>query len=180
MARRPGRPTKFSRELADKVLGFIRAGAYMETAAAAAGISKDTLYAWLRDGARGKNPDLAAFSDAVEKAAAEAELRDLLTIGKAAQGGEVLRDVTITRPDGTTQRDRQLAPPQWQAAAWRLERKFPDRYGVARRIRAEVEKELEGVLDRLQEALSEAELAKVLVALAAEPPGPSAPGSAAR
>jgi hypothetical protein len=166
--------------MADKLLGFIRAGAYLETAAAAAGISKDTLYAWLREGARGKTPELAAFSDAVEKAAAEAELRDLLTIGKAAAGGEVLRDVTITRPDGTTQRERQLAPPQWQAAAWRLERKFPDRYGVARRIRAEVERELEGVLDRLQEALSEAELAKVLAALAADTPGEDPPGAPAR
>lgn len=113
-----GRPTKLNYEVQEKIIQAIKAGNYMETAAAYAGINKSTLYDWLKRGERekqrmGKNPryrirksekPYVEFSDAVEKALAEAEMRDVLLIGKAAEE-------------------------QWQAAAWRLERKFPDRWG---------------------------------------------------
>jgi len=112
------RPTKFSNETKHKIITAIRAGNYIETASAYAGISKNTLYDWLRRGEREKqrvekNPrykirkseqPFVDFSDAVEKALAEAEVRDVAIIAKAAEE-------------------------QWQAAAWRLERKFPDRWG---------------------------------------------------
>lgn len=104
------RPTKLTPKLQERVVGFVRAGAYVETAAAAAGISKETLYSWLRRGAAGEAP-FAAFAEAVEEAQALAEMRDLALIGKAAET-------------------------EWTAAAWRLERKFPDRYG--RRTKHEV------------------------------------------
>lgn len=99
----PGRPTKYSQEIADKICQHIRAGAYVETAAAACGINKTTLYEWLKNSARGKTQN--GFSNAIEKAQADAELFDSGVITKAAING------------------------QWQAAAWRLERKHPDRYG---------------------------------------------------
>lgn len=97
------RPTKLTPKLQEQVVGYLRAGAYVETAAAAAGISKETLYSWLRRGAADEVP-FAAFAEAVEKAQALAEMRDLALIGKAAET-------------------------EWTAAAWRLERKFPSRYG---------------------------------------------------
>ncbi|SIS88550.1 hypothetical protein [Alicyclobacillus vulcanalis] len=99
-----GRPTKLTPELQKKICDAIRAGAYIETAAAYAGVNKTTLYDWLRRGARSKSGIYREFSDAIEKALAEAEMRDLLIIGKAAEEN-------------------------WQAAAWRLERKFPERWG---------------------------------------------------
>lgn len=113
-----GRPSKISNEIKHKIITAIRAGNYIETASAYAGISKNTLYDWLRRGEREKqraekNPrykirkseqPFVDFSDAVEKALAEAEVRDVAIIAKASEE-------------------------QWQAAAWRLERKFPDRWG---------------------------------------------------
>lgn len=113
-----GRPTKISKSLIDEFSRVIKAGNYIETAAAYVGISKNTVYDWLRRGAREKerlekNPRakpkksealFVEFSDAVEKALAAAEVRDVAIIGKAAET-------------------------QWQAAAWRLERKFRDRWG---------------------------------------------------
>ena len=113
-----GRPTKLNYKVREKIVQAIKAGNYIETAAAYAGINKSTLYDWLKRGERekqrvAKNPRYrirksekiyVEFSDAVEKALAEAEMRDVLLIGKAAEE-------------------------QWQAAAWRLERKFPDRWG---------------------------------------------------
>ena len=173
-----GRPTKFNPALAEKVLQYVRSGAYIETAAAASGINKATLFRWLREGAKGKNKALSEFNAAVEKALGEAELRDLLIIGKAATGGEVIADVTVTKPDGTTVRDRKLSVPQWQAAAWRLERKFPDRYGITRRIQAEVEREVEALLERIKEALTDVEFAKVLAAIGVREGGPGPAGEA--
>jgi hypothetical protein len=99
-----GRPTKLTPEVQKKIVDAIRAGNYMETAAAYAGISKDTFYRWLRRGARARNGIYKNFHDAVEKALAESEVRDVMIIANAAAT-------------------------DWKAAAWRLERKFPERWG---------------------------------------------------
>lgn len=114
-----GRPSKLTPELQERIVQAIRAGNYIETAAAYAGIAKSTLYDWLKRGARAKTGKYRAFSDAVQRALAEAEVRDVAIIGKAAQE-------------------------QWQAAAWRLERKFPERWG--RKDRHEVTGESGGPL----------------------------------
>lgn len=117
MARR-GRPSKLTPEIQEEILRVIKSGNYIETACAYVGINKTTFYDWLKKGAREKervaqNPrarvrkDLQKyvdFSNAVDKALAQAEIRDVAIIGKAAEEN-------------------------WQAAAWRLERKFPDRWG---------------------------------------------------
>lgn len=102
-----GRPTKLTPDLQARIVAFLGAGAYMETAAAAAGVSKQTLYTWLHRGAEGDRP-YKAFLDAVEKAQGEADIRDLKTIRDAAQAGA------------------------WQAAAWRLERRHPEQWGRRR------------------------------------------------
>lgn len=90
-------------ELAQRIVTYIKAGSYIETAAAAAGVNKSTLHRWLKRGAEGEEP-FAEFSDAVEAALAEAELRDLARIDRAADT-------------------------QWQAAAWKLERRNPKLWG---------------------------------------------------
>ena len=99
-----GRPTKLTVELQQVIVTFMGAGAYIETAAAAAGISKVTLYDWLRRGSEDEEP-FATFLNAVEKAASEADLRDLKTIRQSAAAGV------------------------WQASAWRLERRHPEQWG---------------------------------------------------
>jgi hypothetical protein len=103
------RPSKITRELVDKIIGIVRAGNYLETAAAAAGINKPTLRAWLKAGARSKTNDLfAQLAQGVEAATNEAEARHVAMIAKASQAGA------------------------WQASAWYLERKFADRWGRQR------------------------------------------------
>lgn len=120
---RYGRPTLLTPELRDKICNFVRIGSYIETAVAAAGLSKETFYAWLKDSAHlhtlkrnalengqpfePTDDELALmeFSDALEKAMAESELADVAVVKQAAANGE------------------------WQAAAWRLERKFPKKWG---------------------------------------------------
>jgi transposase len=105
-----GRPTKLTPEVQDKIVTALRAGNYQETAATYAGISVPTFYRWMEQGA---TPDADViyreFREAVEKAKADAEVRDVALIDRAAADGN------------------------WQAAAWKLERKFPNRWGRVNR-----------------------------------------------
>lgn len=103
------RPTKISKKIVDTLAKYIRAGAHLDTAAARAGISKQTLHTWLKAAARGDGTPLQNdLLEAVDLALADFEHGAVLGIMKAS----------------TT---------QWQAGAWLLERKFPDRYGMRNR-----------------------------------------------
>ena len=118
MSEKGGRPTMLNEETQHKIVTAIKEGNYIETASAYAGIDKSTLYDWLKRGEREKQriksdnsakikkdeAKFVQFSNAVQKALAESEMRDVSVIGKAAEN-------------------------QWQAAAWRLERKFPEKWG---------------------------------------------------
>lgn len=119
-----GRPVKITDNIIEQIRENLLVGAYIETASAMAGINKDTFYAWLKRGARAldkvrnangiadpenkKIPNserkFAKFSDAIKRTMAESEI-DLL---------KKLDSHSSTH---------------WQSIAWRLERKFPDRYG---------------------------------------------------
>jgi hypothetical protein len=115
-----GAPTKLTPDIQEKICNLLRVGNYVETAAACAGIGKAALYAWLRRGAREKKGLYYEFSYAVEKAQAEGEAHAVAAISKAM-------------------------PTNWQAAAWRLERKFPARWGRA----ANQEEEQKGQLAQM-------------------------------
>ncbi len=84
-----------------------RAGACVETAAAAAGVGSSTVHSWIRRAE--DHPDdcgepFLEFLDAYKKARAEAELDAV----------HVIRGAWSTH---------------WQAAAWYLERSHPERWG---------------------------------------------------
>ena len=109
-----GRATKFNKATQSKILRALRTGATMVAAAAKGGINKSTLYDWLEKGrlekeaaaARGVEPAgaFAEFADAVMRARAESEVLHLENIAVAG------------RKD-------------WRAAAWILEKRFPQAYG---------------------------------------------------
>jgi len=101
---RPPGPTKMTPEVVAACVQAMKAGAYIETASSYAGITRETLYEWLRKGAAEEAGPYRDFSDTIKKALADSELRDLSLIAKAANE-------------------------QWQAAAWRLERRYPERWG---------------------------------------------------
>ena len=110
-----GRPLKLTLELIGKISESLRVGNYLETACAKNGINKETFHAWLRLGCDAPPQSIYyKFSDAVSKAQAEAETRDVDIIDKAALSGI------------------------WQAAAWRLERKFNARWGRPNKLQVEI------------------------------------------
>ena len=108
-AKKRGRPTKISPELISRVEVAIAAGNYVETAAAYAGLSKDTIYKWMKRGRRTlddlKNGKIKKVPKAEEifvilskklsEAMAKAEARDVAIIGKAASGGAQITEERI-------------------------------------------------------------------------------------
>ena len=127
--------------LAQRIVDLIRAGNYLEVAATAAGIHRSTLHRWLHHGRDQQRGRFRRFLTSVEKAQAEAESRDVALIAKAA----------VT---------------DWKAAAWRLERKNPRKYGA--RVAVSVQQELDSVLDRLKKGLEPTAYEKVLELMSAD------------
>ncbi len=119
---RPGRPRALSAEVRSKIVEGVRAGLFLATACRAAGITPSCFYHWRRK-ARNRHPDAAgfrAFFHTVKRASAQAECEAL-------------------------ERVRLAAGNSWQAAAWFLERRFPERWG--RRRRAQVAWPVEAMSD---------------------------------
>ncbi len=99
-----GRPTKLNPETAAKIVEALRLGVPQTTAVTYARISKSTYYRWLKAAKDPGAPDeFRDFRDAVNTARAEAEVRAVAVIQNASHKS-------------------------WQAAAWLLERNFPEHW----------------------------------------------------
>lgn len=150
-----GRPTSCTPEEEARITQLIRAGNYIETASIMAGISKVSLYAWLKRGraertrletnprahVRQREAPFFDFLNAVEKAQAHAEVVDVAAISAGARVS-------------------------WQAAAWRLERKFPARWGRRDHLKVVMEKEVDSFISDLKAALDPATFQVVTDAIA--------------
>ena len=102
---RTGRPTKLTPTVIEKICDALRGGNYRETAAAYAGVGRSTFNDWMQRGHDAKSGIYRDLVDAVEKALADSEARNIAMVEKAAAAGD------------------------WKAAAWYLERMFPGRWG---------------------------------------------------
>lgn len=138
--------------VADRIVERLTVGAYMEEAASSAGVHKDTVYEWLKIGANARARIIAGtvtpsklttherrcldFSDAVDQATGEWAMRSLTALEQHARGG--LKSTTVTEKvdargrvmERTTKTEELLPNPA--VIQWRLERRFPDRYGRQR------------------------------------------------
>ena len=97
------RKTKLTPKLQEEIVRALNVGATHEHACQYAGIHPDTFYVWLKKGEEGRAP-YAEFSEAVKKAEGRAVVGWLAQIEEAARTGN------------------------WQAAAWKLERRYPKVY----------------------------------------------------
>jgi hypothetical protein len=101
-----GRPDGLTTDVHKRIVEAVRLGAHFEEAGAAAGISRSTLHRWLARGDATNAPQrFRTFLEAVRQAEAEHELEALRSIDRAAAAG-----------------DR-------RAQAWKLERRYPARWG---------------------------------------------------
>ncbi len=135
--------------VADRILAALRAGNYVEAAAGSAGITKTTVYEWLKIGAQagmrtnsGKpgvkvtahEKRCMAFADAVREAEHGWEVDSNARLQQLAAGGVTTVTETVkVDADGkvlerTTKTEHHA--PSAQVLEWRLTRRFPDRYST--------------------------------------------------
>src|SRR5205823_5588913 len=104
-----GRPSKLTPALEERILRAIKAGNHARVAAEYAGVHRATFHRWLErgdpTGSDAVDQPYRDFRAKLEQARAVAEARDVTLISKAAE-----RD--------------------WRAAAWRLARAAPSRWGT--------------------------------------------------
>ena len=127
-----GRPIKLTPEVKELLIQATRAGAALTSAAKFAGIGKQTILNWKARAEQGE-PSFVELMDELEKAEGAFVVAALARIADAARKG------------------------QWTAAAWTLERRYPEEYG--RRI---VEQKVSGHvthahawIERLQQSFDE-------------------------
>jgi hypothetical protein len=139
-----GRKTRLTPALEHAIVTAIAGGAPYYQACLLAGVPASTATLWMERGEhrhpnRPATPQLVTFVAAVKKAEAQDEVRRLLRISQAGQGGVVVYERTITHPDGRVEREVRRTAPQWQCDAWVLERKFPDRWGKRMQVQADLQ-----------------------------------------
>jgi len=178
-----GRPVgtiKLTPQIQETIVTAIRCGNYLETAAAMAGIHKQTFYDWLHKGANAKKGDKTtevykSFSDAVLKAMAESEAVAIAAIHQAGMPRDVTKTRTVRkqlivgdkpvldesgRPVFTTETITEVAREHdWRALAWRLERRFSKRWGRREYLESTI---TEKPVEEMSDAEIDSELNEIL------------------
>lgn len=127
----PGRPSKLTDDVAQRILDAVLEGAYLETAAQAAGVSPRTLHRWVERGADAEARALEQFGDTPD----EPELEELyehldprdwpyLDFRHALKSTEAFAELELLRKVSNKIGDR-----PWQAYMTILERRHPSRWG---------------------------------------------------
>lgn len=98
------RPTKLTKEVHRRIVSAIRQGATYQLASQYGGIHYDTFNEWMKQGQAETEGIYSEFSDAVKKAEGDAVVKWLKVIEAAGKDN-------------------------WQAMAWKLERRYPRDYG---------------------------------------------------
>jgi hypothetical protein len=122
MSRRPLH--QIDPDIVKRIEDAIRVGNYVEDACEYAGLSRHTLYSWLRRG----QAEMDRINDGQDPDPAEAIYLTILTTIEKARAEAVVRNVTLIQ---NAARDG-----SWQAAAWWLERTRSAHFG--RRLATEV------------------------------------------
>jgi len=152
MGRQAG-PNKYTPAVVSAIQTALLMGCSRASSAEAAGIDRSTLYAWLndpdrltfgyrlvqQDGPEGESlvrqvPEpVTTFREMVERTQAASKNRYISIISLVARGGQVKKRTTVTRRDGSVVVTEDLALPNWEAAAWRLERMDPEEFAPKKR-----------------------------------------------
>lgn len=118
-----GRPSKLTADIIHKVKTFLPVCMYIETLADSLEIDRQTFYNWYHRGeAEARRLDKTGEETAHEREALYLEF--YRAVKKGAADGEMAAAARIHAASHTT----------WQAAAWLLERRFPDKWGARHRL----------------------------------------------
>jgi len=133
VAVKTGRKSKLDDQMIEDICDGIRAGLTQEQAAIQAGIHEATFYRWVKLGQKAKAGMFCKFFQSLKKAQVEARQTHLGRISKASEGNQLVHERRVKKDAAGNIVEITLVskvlPPQWQASAWILERRFPDEFG---------------------------------------------------
>jgi hypothetical protein len=125
------RNSKFSNRRTKILLKSLELGITQKRSCALAGIGTTTFDRWMEQGKDKSRPVFVAFRKRVKKLHAKQEQEALEAIKLAFKGGNKVNETKVTiKPKGTeiVKVTKEMGP-QWQSAAWFLERRFSEDYG---------------------------------------------------
>jgi hypothetical protein len=141
VTRGKGRPSKFTPAVREALINAITAGLTYTHACSIVGIEYNTFNEWRKKGAKLDERDADGYYDfheALTRAESNASTAMMATVRKVAQGYSIKRPFTdragrlITDKDGKPVLFDDPILPDWRAAAWWLERRYPEEYGRQR------------------------------------------------
>lgn len=159
------RKSKLTPETHKKIVRYVKGGCFLETACAAAGIGSQTMRDWMKKGAEKPNTKHGRFAADVHEALGTDEARTVMIHERLSSptvagkgpcqncGAEV--EVRVPVPGNV----------QLHALQWKMERKWPKRYGNRIRVTQEVESEIDAIIAKLQAHLTPEEYDRVLEVL---------------
>jgi hypothetical protein len=121
---------KFGPEVCGHVIEALERGAHFDVACAYADIKPANLRKWLVKGRDKESGEYHEFYLAIRRALAKSEMSLVRLIERQAEGYTVKRTTTTTYADGSKKIvEDEIPVREWTAAAWMLERRFPQRWG---------------------------------------------------
>ncbi len=97
-------------EIMKKIIDLVRSGSYIDIACLSYGISLETYKGWMEAAEDAPDSNYGQLQQAIRRAEAEAEARNVAIIQKAASEN-------------------------WQASMWWLENRYPGRWGRGKMLR---------------------------------------------
>ena len=156
--RRPlGVKPRFNRHTRGAIYKALEARLPITKAVREAGVNISTYYKWMERG-EGGDPIYEGFRRRVNTIITGAEAEALKVVREAAAGGQYARELKIIiggKRGREVTRVRKEVRPQWQAAAWFLERRHREDYGrvgvdgAGERDAMVVAQEIRGAVDNL-------------------------------
>lgn len=122
-----GRPSKATPKRMQEVIKGITAGLPYDTSCALAGIHYTTFNNWMKAGESAVSGKFFKFFEDVKKAEAIAESVHIAEIKKAAAGRKADTTKGLEAKEGI-----------WQASAWLLERRYPQKWGKKEQVKQEI------------------------------------------
>lgn len=125
-----GRRLKLTPEIQTKLSSAIAAGNYHEVACDLVGVGTTTFYNWMKKGEKSSSGKFREFWESIKKAEAVAEAKRIKLITDAAEQN-------------------------WQAAAWYLERRYPNKWGRQTRVEKQISNNTDDSIKNYKNALNE-------------------------
>jgi hypothetical protein len=131
---RPAGSGKLTSEIQKVIVTAIENGNQVCVACQLAGIDTSTYHRWLKLGKESESGIYRDFYNALKKAESDAESFLICRIREAAEGTQTIKRKYVFMPDGSRQLSEEniAVDSHWQAAAWFLERRYPDRWSRKR------------------------------------------------